>query len=157
MPEHSKFNKKPLKRPNQSFHVDYLAYSKESEEVYLIELKTDENSRNDKQDWYLEEAANLKVEGLVKGITEIFKATRQKQKYKNLLEKIKKMGWIEKDNADNWKNINLSVIYIQPLNKDKEKNIISFDDIKKALSDSEDTLTKRVVDSLGTWKTNPNK
>ena len=46
LPEHSKFNKKPLKRPNQSFHVDYLAYSKESEEVYLIELKTEENSRN---------------------------------------------------------------------------------------------------------------
>jgi hypothetical protein len=50
-----------------------------------------------------------------------------------------------------------SIIYIQPLNKENEKSIISFDDIIKALSDSNDLLTKRFIESLEKWKSDTNK
>ena len=38
---------------NKSFKIDYLTYSKNENKVYLIELKTDQRSRREKQDWYL--------------------------------------------------------------------------------------------------------
>ena len=161
LPNHSIFNRKPLKRPNQSFHIDYLCYSRSTiPQVYLIELKTDENSRNEKQDWYLESASKIKVKGLVNGLIEIYKATDQKVKYNNLFDKMEKIGWIERDNKT-IKNQNIeiepSIIYIQPLNKENKESIISFDDIIKALSDSNDLLTKRFIESLEKWKSDTNK
>jgi len=81
-------------------------------------------------------------------------------KYDNLLDKIEKIGWIERDNKT-IKNLNIeiepSIIYIQPLNKENEKSIISFDNIINALSDSNDSLTKRFIESLKKWKSDTNK
>ncbi|MCK4636196.1 MAG: hypothetical protein KAT32_05025 [Candidatus Moranbacteria bacterium] len=145
---------------NKSFKIDYLTYSKKENKVYLIELKTDQRSRREKQDWYLKRASEIKVKGLVNGLIKISKATNQKVKYNNLLDKIEKIGWIERDNKT-IKNLNIeiepSIIYIQPLNKENEKSIISFDDIIKALSDSNDLLTKRFIESLEKWKSDTNK
>ena len=128
--------------------------------VYLIELKTDQRSRREKQDWYLESASKIKVKGLVSGLLKIYKATNQKVKYNNLLDKIEKVGWIQR-NKKTIKNLDIeikpSIIYIQPLNKEKEKSIISFDDIINALSDSSDILTKRFIESLEKWKSDTNQ
>ena len=145
---------------NKSFKIDYLTYSKNENKVYLIELKTDQWSRREKQDWYLERASKIKVKGLVNGLLKIYKATKQKVKYNNLLDKIEKIGWIERDNKT-IKNQNIeikpSVIYIQPLNKENIESIISYDDIIKALSDLNDPLTKRFIESLEKWKLDTNK
>ena len=145
---------------NKSFKIDYLTYSKNENKVYLIELKTDQRSRREKQDWYLESASKIKVKGLVSGLLQIYKATNQKVKYNNLLDKIERIGWIERDNKT-IKNLEIeiepSIIYIQPLNKENEDSIISFDDIIKALSDSNDPLTKRFIESLEKWKSDTNK
>ena len=81
-------------------------------------------------------------------------------KHNDLLDKIEKIGWIERDNKT-IKNLNIelepSIIYIQPLNKENEESIISFDDTIKALSDANDLLTKRVIESLEKWKYDTNK
>jgi hypothetical protein len=46
---------------------------------------------------------------------------------------------------------------IDNLFKENEESIISFNDIIKALSDSNDPLTKRVIESLEKWKSDTNK
>jgi len=145
---------------NQSFKIDYLTYSKYKNKVYLIELKTDQRSRREKQDLYLKHASELKIEGLVRGLIKIYEATNQKVKYENLLDKIENIGWIKRDKKI-VKNLNIevepSIIYIQPLNEENKESIISFDNIINALSDSNDLLTKRFVKSLEKWKTDTNK
>lgn len=145
---------------NKSFKIDYLTYSKNENKVYLIELKTDQRSRREKQDWYLERASKIKVKGLVSGLLKIYNATNQKVKYNNLLDKIEKIGWIERNNKT-IKNLNIeiepTIIYVQPLNKENNKSVISFDDIIKALNNSSDLLTKRFIESLEKWKSDTNK
>jgi hypothetical protein len=144
---------------NKSFKIDYLTYSKKENKVFLVELKTDQRSRREKQDWYLESASKIKVKGLVSGLLKIYNATNQKIKYNKLLDKIEKIGWIKRDNKIIMNlgiEIEPTIIYLQPLNKKNEKSIISFDDIIKALSDSNDPMTKRFVDSLEKWKTDTN-
>lgn len=145
---------------NKSFKIDYLTYSKTENKVYLIELKTDQRSRREKQDWYLKSASKIKVKGLVSGLLKIHNAANQKVKYNNLLDKIEKIGWIERDNKK-IKNLNIeikpTIIYIQPLNKENEESIISFGNIIEALSDSNDLLTRRFIESLERWKSDTNK
>jgi hypothetical protein len=145
---------------NKSFKIDYLAFSKSEKRVFLIELKTDLLSRREKQDWYLESAAKIKVMGMVEGLIKIYDATTQKVKYDNLLEKIEEIGWIKKDRK-NIINLNVeiepSVVYIQPLNNKNESSIISFSDIIETLSDSNDSVTKRFIESLEKWKFDTNK
>nr|WP_319270747.1 hypothetical protein [uncultured Draconibacterium sp.] len=145
---------------NKSFKIDYLTFSRTENKVFLIELKTDQLSRREKQDWYLERAANIKVKGIIDGLIKIYSATAQKTKYNHLLDKIEEIGWIERRNK---LIINLNVdieprvIYIQPLNEKKEPSVISFDDIIRNLSDSNDLVTRRFLESLKKWKIDTNK
>lgn len=161
LPHHPKFNVKPLKKPNQSFQIDYLCFSSEPlPKVYFIELKTEMNSRNDKQDWYLKSAQNLKVEGILYGLKEIYKATNQKEKYDNLLDKLEKIEWIERSNKS-FKvlkiNIQPKTVYIQPINNRIDTSIITFDDIIKKLEETNNPLTERFIKSLELWKLDTNK
>lgn len=145
---------------NKSFKIDYLLYSKSSQKVYLVELKTDQRSLREKQDWYLESAAKIKVSGLIDGLLKIYSATQQKTKYDRLLEKLEKIHWIER-NDKTIKNLNCNiepeVIYIQPLNPESKKNVLSFDNIISAFSDIEEPLTKRFKESLEKWQSDTNK
>ena len=145
---------------NKSFKIDYLTFSKTENKVFLIELKTDQSSRRDKQDWYLESAAKIKVKGIIDGLIKIYNATSQKTKYNHLLDKIENIGWIKKENKS-IVNLNVDiqprVIYIQPLNEKKEPSTISFDDIIETLSNSDDFITKRFIESLEKWKIDTNK
>lgn len=144
---------------NKSFKIDYLAYSINSQKVYLIELKTDQRSLREKQDWYLESAAKAKVSGLINGIIKLYSATNQKVKYDNLLKKLAEIHWIERIDKS---IINLhceiepEVIYIQPVNTYRKKNIISFDNVISAISDINDPLTRRFIKSLEKWKKDTN-
>ena len=144
---------------NKSFKIDYLVYSKSSQKVYLVELKTDQRSLREKQDWYLKSAAKIKVSGLIDGILKIYTATQQKTKYDKLLDKLEKIQWIERVDKT-IKNLNCmiepEVIYIQPINDSARDNIISFDNIISALNDTVNPLTKRFLKSLEKWKTDTN-
>ncbi|MDA3865480.1 MAG: hypothetical protein PF489_01890 [Salinivirgaceae bacterium] len=145
---------------NQSFKIDYLAYSKESERVFLVELKTDQRSRRDKQDWYLQRTAQIQVKGILEGLKKIYKATHQKVKYNYLLDKLQQMGWLTRtEKSFDINNINISpeILYIQPKNTTNDDSVISFDDVITALSNTNDELAKRFVVSLEKWKGDVNK
>ena len=151
--------KKDLKIPNQSFKIDYVAVSNKDNKVYFIELKTDDGSRRDKQDWYLKTAKQNNIPDLISGILQIYDATSSKKKYDNLIDNLSRIGWIDSTNRTNISHeYEIEIVYIQP-NVDNHNTdlIISFDDIRECLSDNTDYLTVRFLDSLTKWKINPNK
>ena len=78
---------KNLKRPNQSYNVDYVAFSKgrKQKTAFLIELKTDMSSIGGGQKKYLRDALDMGFAPLVGGIIEICKATDYQSKYAHLL------------------------------------------------------------------------
>lgn len=155
---HAKFNAKPLKRPNQSFQIDYLCYSKNPyPRVYFVELKTEVNSRNEKQDWYLENAQKIKLNGILEGFKRIYYATNKKGKvkYNHLLDKIVDVKWINMNSKSfDILDINIEpvIIYIQPTSKKIDDTIITFDKIIEKLKDINDPLTIRFLESLEKWK-----
>ena len=96
----------------------------------------------------------------MQGLKKIFKATAQKVKYNNLLDKVESIGWVKRDGDEIniiGTDIKPEIIYIQPLNNENQDNVISFDDIISVLSDIESPLTKRFLISLERWKSNTNK
>lgn len=148
LPHHPEFNKKPLLKPNQSFKIDYLCYaSKPIPRIFFIELKTEMSSRNPKQDWYLEQASELGIKRILKGIHTIKENTKQSDKYENLIDMLKNIEQLQFD-------IKPGILYIQPSLKenDNQEEIIIFEEVIKALSNSEDTLTIRFIQSLKKWK-----
>lgn len=86
------YSDKQLDNPNLSFKIDYVAICNTSNKVFLIELKTDDNSRRNKQDWYLEMAKSNNVIDLVNGVLQIYKATSSKKKYYILLTLLTTVG-----------------------------------------------------------------
>ncbi|MEO1263499.1 MAG: hypothetical protein AAFZ15_32105 [Bacteroidota bacterium] len=112
---------------NQSFKVDYLALSKDRNQVYLIELKTDMDSKNLKQDDYLKKAAELKLRGLINGLIKIVEKTRKRKKYNYLLDKVEKAKLIKQVNGQLINicgDMKTRVVYIQPKNIDGHENTI---------------------------------
>lgn len=151
--KHSKFN-----NPNLSFKIDYVAVCNKTNKVYLVELKTDDGSRREKQDNYLKGVKGNNIPDLVDGVLEIRKATSAKKKYDNLLLLLSKVGWVNKVSTKNTStNYDIEIVYIQPNTDNSDKTIITFNDISKILADKQDELTKRFVKSLNKWTTNPNK
>lgn len=121
-----------------------------------MELKTDDNSRRDKQDWYLENVKKNNLNSLICGVLDICRATTSKKKYENLLTLLEKIGWVDKDQNNISKDCVIEIVYIQP-NKDNGNNsVISFTEISEYLSGKQDLLTKRFIQSLKEWTINPN-
>ncbi|MDL2262760.1 hypothetical protein LJC11_04580 [Bacteroidales bacterium OttesenSCG-928-I21] len=147
-----------LEYQNRSFKIDYVAVSEKTNTVYLIELKTDDTSRREKQDQDLNSAKNANITNLIDGVLKICQATSSKKKYENLLSLLSTIGWIDEDLKTNKSHdYDIEIIYIQPNSIQSENTIISFDEIVSFLSKEEDILTKRFVKSLIEWKTNPNR
>ena len=145
-------------KPNQSYKIDYVAVSNSSNIVYLIELKTDDYSRRDTQDKILDIAKSLNIKNMVNGVLDIYNATSSKKKYNELLTLFAKIGWVNISTLVNTSHdYNIEVVYIQPNIDVSGKVIISFNDIVDYLSDRQDLLTIRFVQSLKKWIHNPNK
>ena len=154
--QHDKFNVDPNSGKNRSFNIDYLCITKAPErKVYFIELKTDIGSRNDKQDWYLEEARSKGVSGLINGLVNIYRATRHKEKYAYLIDQFVQLDWVKKEDG---KYISMApdlvpnVIYIQPTNLTNSLSIITFEQICNYLQNSNSLLTNRFLKSLKEWQ-----
>jgi hypothetical protein len=151
------YNSTKLKNPNLSFKIDYVVVSKSAGKIYLVELKTDDGSRRDKQDWYLEKSKEIGIKLLVDGILDIYKATSSKKKYGNLLNILSEIGFIKlPENTNTCIDYDIEIVYIQPNNDYSHKLIISFENIAEILKDEDDILTNRFVQSLLRWKINPN-
>jgi hypothetical protein len=151
------YKNKQLTNPNLSFKIDYVAICKSANIVFLIELKTDDSSRREKQDWYLEMAKKNNIKDLIDGILDIYKATSSKKKYKNLLTLLAAIGWVDLNNMTNISSDSkIEIVYIQPNAEETNINIITFTDVCNYLSKHNDDLTTRFVKSLKEWTNNPN-
>ena len=87
--------------PNQSYNVDYVAFSQDLATAYLVELKTDMGSLNTKQQCYLHKAASTCIRHLICGAIEISKNTAKptRTKYIHLLHRFSKLGLVDIPNS----------------------------------------------------------
>ena len=77
---------------NLSVKVDYALLSADRSTAYFVELKTDDGSRRDAQDAYLEQAKLVGFRKLVRGVQQIAMATKAHQKYHHLLAALSRHG-----------------------------------------------------------------
>ena len=87
---------------NQSYNVDYVAFSDDRNKAFLVELKTDMGSIDDDQKHYLINARNKGIEPLVWGILKICgsKGTRKRSKYVHLLHRLAKLELVKIPDQD---------------------------------------------------------
>lgn len=145
---------------NKSCKIDYVALSAKDNIAYFIELKTDLNSVNEIQWKYLQEASGFKIDKLMKGIYDIVSATKSKEKYRNLENKINKMGMklVERLQEEPI-NVNreIKIIYIAPSEKSFKKEIkqnatiITFTEIADLLDKENNRIATRFAESLRKW------
>ncbi len=146
-----------LSNPNLSFKIDYLVVCNSTRKVFLVELKTDSNSRREKQDKYLTTAKKLNIKNLVDGVLKIYEATSSKKKYENLLNILSRVGWLNTETMSNIStDYEVSILYIQPNPGKETEDVITFTDLIKYLSSNNDKLTTRFIKSLKEWTKNPN-
>ncbi len=139
---------------NLSFKVDYLVTLKDTDRVLFIELKTDNASMREKQDWYLKSAGQVGMGGLLDGLRHICKATKSR-KYLYLLKKLHSMGVISLEEDGTFtvpsRNREIQIIYIRPNNEDEDGNVMSFREAAAIIGQHGDELSQRFAASLLTW------
>jgi hypothetical protein len=140
---------------NQSFKVDYLAKATDSKTILLVELKTDEGSRRDKQDWYLERAKQVGLIELLDGVRKIYKATKSKKKYAYLLGMLQDLEFIVLEKGNIFEitqaDYDIQIVYIQPNNLQGQDNIITFQEVSEIIERHGDELSLRFSKSLLKW------
>lgn len=160
---------------NKSYKIDYLVVGENSNEVIFVELKTDDYSRNNKQDWYLQAAKKERLFKLLEGLKDIFVATKYKGKYCYLFLTLKNIGLINFDpkletliremkteteiNAE-IKKIEIianeksgqvpEILYIQPSGTDNE--IVNFNNVTEIiLKKYDDPISIEFAKALNIW------
>lgn len=153
-----KGNLKSIKdKPNSnlSFKVDYLAVSNISKKIFLVELKTENESFRQIQKDILMEVKSWSVSDLTESVIEIKKASRS-AKYNTLTDKLTEMGWMDKNTQKSTNpEFEIHVVYIMPNDikiTDKRLHIISFKEVIKSIKHREDKLTLRFIESLDRWQ-----
>ena len=97
---------------NQSYNVDYVAFSRDQSASFLVELKSDLGSVVPGQKCYLKQAVATGIGPLIDGIDKIQEASDKKGKYKHLRHRILELDLKGRKSKD-------SVVYIQPERDDK--------------------------------------
>lgn len=105
---------------NMSYNIDYLTASEDSKNIIFVELKTEQKSINEKQNYYLKKAMETDFNLILKGIMELCKATKAKDKYYCLLKELQFLGLISNLNGLDYlmKNVNDSKGFPQQEYKD---------------------------------------
>ena len=163
----------PLKRADnhQSTKVDYFLLSEDRSRVFLVELKTEMESRNAKQDAYLVVAKECGPNALLADIPFIAAASNQQAKYVHLLSALEAMGLMtlpgdlsayafpkaRRGISNRLKkveivetNATIEVFYLQPRD-DGEQGIISFKLVAEYLSGLEDPMASVFSDYVRRW------
>ena len=86
---------------NQSYNVDYVAFSQNRETVFLVELKTDMGSRRPEQDKYLLDARQEPFRYFVLGAMQLARASKQKPKYLHLMHLLSDLELVSIKNGAN--------------------------------------------------------
>ncbi len=140
---------------NKSFKVDYLAKVNDSRTIMFVELKTDDGSRRDKQDWYLERAKKVGLVELLVGVRQIYQATNSRKKYEYLLNMLQEMKFVTLSNNGTFEitqaDYAIQIVYIQPNNPDNQDNVITFQEISEVVEKHGDELSLRFSQSLLKW------
>jgi len=139
---------------NKSFKVDYLVKLNNPSRVLFVELKTDDSSRREKQDWYLTEAQKKGMRSLLHGISQIYAATNAKDKYRHLLRSLEEANLIRLSSADSFEVVEdeneISILYLQP-NSSDDTDIVTFDELAEFVGKKQDELSQRFAKSLREW------
>lgn len=164
---------------NQSVKVDYVLTSEDDSVVFLVELKTDQTSRRDKQDRYLKQACEVGLAPLIQGIVDIAGVTPSKyvRKYLYLLNELVRLGWVEVPPAvfahafprprpglsAALRNIRvhlqppgpqLKTLYIQPaIREDSPDDVISFEQFAATVEAHGDPVSLTFAAHLRRWST----
>ena len=77
---------------NRSEKVDFFALSRDGTQAFLIELKTDMGSRNEKQREYLSRARDRGLACILSEFKEIAQASRSRRKYLHIIGALSEMG-----------------------------------------------------------------
>jgi len=160
----------PNVQTNQSFNIDFLAFSEDNQIAFLIELKTDIGSRREKQDDYLRAVTKIGISKVIQGLVDIFRATNRKRKYFHLLKMLEDIGIIElpsqlqsKVFSKNRVELNIligkmkiiapinkcKVVYLQPTGNSDD--VITFNEFSRLIQEFDDPITQRFVESHKTW------
>jgi hypothetical protein len=137
---------------DRSYKVDFLVLGNNNLN-YLVEFKTDSNSRRDEQDRYLMEAKACGTKSIMEGIIQIANVSTYELKYKHLKNKLKDYGLIDYDNKYTGMNPSFEIIYIQPSNYRNEENVIDFQWICNWLKENHPNseFETALADALFSW------
>lgn len=140
---------------DRSYKVDFFVIGNNGIN-YLVEFKTDSNSRRDAQDLYLIETKTCGTKAIIEGIIQIAKVSTYKPKYDHLKGKLQSFGLIDRDNNYSGLNPQLEIIYVQPSNYMKEVNVIDFIYISNWLKDNfkDSEFESALADTLSHWSSN---
>lgn len=155
---------------NQSFKVDYLAFSAAMDLAILVELKTEGLSRRKEQDENLVAAQEQGLSELLQGLIKIFRATTSKRKYFCLFDNLASMGLVDIPDplrgvlySDRAHGVNeyinqikvispvtrCQVVYVQP--NGTGDNVISFNEFAEVVEESDDVFSSRFAESIRRW------
>jgi len=155
---------------DKSYKIDYVAVSRSGNVAYLVELKTDGESRRESQDKYLVASKRAGMTKLLKGVLMIFRATQAKRKYFCLLKQLAGMGLLdiplELEDIMRRKSLkgasaaseavkitskvaSCEILYIQP--EGEGEQIISFAEFADIIESNEDSFARRFSRSLREW------
>jgi hypothetical protein len=136
----------------RSYKVDFLLITKKGPN-FLVEVKSDSKYRRPDQDKYLRDAKKHGLGKLINGINPIYNKTKERPKYKHLIDKLKskKLSLLDNDYKFIGKNEKIEIIYVQPSKSLNDKdNIIDFKEISEWLNKKQDidTFEKELSNAL---------
>ena len=90
----------PLRKHNnnRSDKVDFFALSNDGGRAFLVEVKTDMDSREPRQYEYLRRARDMGMESILSDIKKIAQASKSRKKYFHLISALSELGLLELSN-----------------------------------------------------------
>ena len=161
---------------NQSFRVDYLAFSSNLNKVWFVELKTDGGSNRLDQNAYLKQAKKVGFHALVNGLIQVVEASSSKRKYLHLLRYLHEAGVITNldalERSASRKTLHgftgalkevrflppepeIDLVCIHP-SEQRDKDFdkwVSFKQVQEVVERHEDEISVRFAKSLERWQT----
>lgn len=164
----------PIKREdnNQSTKVDYFLLSRDRTRAFLVEFKTEMESRRVEQDAYLELARARGLNVLLSHMSKMAAASAQKAKYVHLLEALEELELLRvpADLADFAfpkvrpgitkrleaveavpTNAEVKIVYLQPRD-DGAGGVVSFDAVAEYLRTLEDPFAETLAGFVERWR-----
>lgn len=155
---------------DKSYKIDYVTFSRDGKQAYLVELKTEQNSIRQSQIDYLDAAKSVGMAALLAGIVRIFQATNAQHKYLFLLRVLESLGQVRLPAALSAADAStpgheltaaaggivvttqvesIQVIYVQP--NGERQDVVNFDQFASAIEGAGDPFADRFAKSLREW------